>query len=283
VRSYLLTWQGKYSDKSIYNALALAKSILKHTTEYYSGSNPFIFKDDLDKKKFAKPKDNARKKFLTEEQCSILLNHLKDHSTFQNYCIVLASLTTGARPDTVLNIKIEDVDYSKHELRLYDFKRKSYYRARLTSELEKAIRKQAGKRSRREYLFYSDASKGMKQLSEYPRSIKRALDKLFNEGFEEGEERITPYTFRHTFANLLLQVHKMPVFDVSKLLNHASVQTTVDNYVNFNHDSVAPELDRFEKASTLNKKKEAAKLIDSLSEASEDDFDSIKNQILAMF
>ncbi|WP_456433135.1 tyrosine-type recombinase/integrase [Nitratifractor sp.] len=288
VKAYLLAQREKYSEKSIYNALTLAKSILKHTKELYDGTNPFVFEDEVNKKRFSKPKDNARKKFLTEEQCELLLDHLQKNSTHQNYTIVLASLTTGARPDTVLNIKIEDVDYQRREIRLYDFKRKMYYKARLTGELAKAIKKQAGSRSKKEYLFFSESSKGKKQLAEYPRSIKRVLDKLFNESLEEGEERITPYTFRHTFANLLLQVYKMPIFEVSQLLNHASVQTTIENYVSFDHESVASQLDVFEKALTgstpLNEKQlKADKILDRIQNGvSAEEFSQLKNQILSL-
>jgi integrase len=260
---------------------------LKHTKEFYSGENPFVFKDEVNKKRFSKPKDNARKRFLSEEETRFLLEHMRLNATHQNYTIVLTSLATGARPDTVLNIRIEDINFQKRELKLYDFKRKMYYTTRLTGELEKAFRRQMSGRSKKEFLFYSEESQGLKQLSEYPRSIKRILDKLFNQGLEKGEEKVTPYTFRHTFANLLLQVHKVPVFDVSKLLNHASVQTTIDNYIDFDHENVARELDRFENALTgtdalLEKKFEVEKLLKKIEGGvSSVEFESIKNRILS--
>ena len=114
--------------------------------------------------------------------------------------------------------------------------------------LEKALLQQINKRSKSEYLFYSSKSKGLKAISEYPKSIGRILDTLFNNVKEEGEERIVPYTFRHTFANLLLQVHKVPIFDVSAMLNHASVETTIKNYIEFNNESVIKDLECFEAA-----------------------------------
>ena len=288
VKTYLLAMKETYSDKTIYNALTLAKSILKHTKEYYSGENPFVFKDEVNKKRFSKPKNNARKRYLSEEETRFLLDYMKQNATHQNYTIVLTSLATGARPDSVLNIKIEDINFQKRELKLYDFKRKMYYTTRLTHELERAFRRQMSGRSKREYLFFSEESKGLKQLSEYPRSIKRILDKLFNEGLEENEEKVIPYTFRHTFANLLLQVHKVPVFDVSKLLNHASVQTTIDNYIDFDHENVARELDRFEKALTgfdtlAEKKLEVIKLLKKIDYGvSPEEFQGIQDQILSM-
>ncbi len=287
VTKYLFSKKNKYSDKTIYNGLTLARSIIKHTKEFYSGDNPFIFEDELNKKRFSKPKNNARKKFLSNEDSNLLLSYMKENSSHQNYTIVLTSLTTGARPDSVLNIKIEDINFQKKELKLYDFKRKIYYTTRLTLELEKALREQISKRSKREFLFYSKKSKGLKQLTEYPRSITKIFDKLFNKDLDEAEERVMPYTLRHTFANLLLQVHKVSVFDVSKLLNHASVQTTIDNYIDFSHDNVGQELEKYEKAlinsnDTNHKQTKIKQLLKQLQNGvSQEEFDKIQREILS--
>jgi integrase len=242
IKDFLLKQREKYSHKSIYNARMLAKSIIKHTD--YQGLNPFDFKDENTQKMF-KHKSNARKRYLDEFDCKVLLNHFREKSTLQNYIMVLMSLTTGARPNSVISLKIEDIDFNKRELRFYDFKRKMYYSTIINKELYKLLLEITSERARSEYIFKSNVSKGKKPLSEYPREIGKELNILFNDNALEGEERVVPYTFRHTFANLLLQVHKMPIFDVSALLNHASVETTIKNYITFNNDSVAAQLEIF--------------------------------------
>jgi len=241
VKKFLIEMREKYSAKSISNALILAKSIIKHTN--YKGSNPFLFKEESNKKMFKKPKNN-RKRYLSEKECKILLNELKDNK--QNYLIVLLSLTTGARPNSVINLKIQDFNFNKGEITLFDFKRKMHYTTKATKEVLKLVKNYSKDRKRNEFLFYTKETQGKKILSEYPRSINRTMDKLFNQNLEEGEERVVPYTLRHTFANLLLQVQKMPVFDVSQLLNHASVQTTIDHYIDFDKDLVEKELYKYE-------------------------------------
>ena len=248
VKAHLLEIKKEYSQKSVYNALMLAKSILKHTKEFYSDNNPFLL-TDIDnniKKKFERPQQSGRNDFLTEEECLKLLSYLKEHSTFQNYCMVLVSIFTGARPGSILHLKIKDINFKQKELMFFDFKRKMYYKSRLTQELEIALKQQIEDRNRSHYVFYSSLSAEIKAMSEYPSSIKRILDKLFNDFKEEFEERIVPYSFRHTFANLLLQVHKVPIFDVSKMLNHASIDTTIRNYVKYNTSSVEESLNTFE-------------------------------------
>ena len=246
VNDFIQTKKSKYSDKSIYNAITLAKSIMKHTVKLHGNlNNPFLLNNIEFKNTGKRSKDNNRKEYLTSEQCTLLLNYLKENGTHQNYTVVLTSIMTGARPNSVLSLKTKDIDYRKKEINFYDFKRKQVYQSKLTPELEEAIKRQSEDRKRDNYLFYGD-SNADKQMSEYPSSIGRVLNKLFNDYKKDGEERIVPYTFRHTFANLLLLEYKVPVFEVSQLLNHASVQTTIDNYITFNHEHIAKDLMAFE-------------------------------------
>lgn len=247
--------QTKYGEKSIYNALMLSKSILKHTVHLHSNlHNPFLLKDKEYKNKITKVKDSNRKEYLSTDECVSLLKKLKEKGIHQNYTIVLLSLMTGARPASVLQLKVKDINYRKKEINFYDFKRKMIYQAKLTIDLESALLKQSETLSRDNYLFYSNDVN--KALSDYPSSIKRTLDKLFNDFKKDGEERIVPYTFRHTFANLLLQKHRVPIFEVSALLNHASVKTTIDNYITFNHDLVVKDLMLFESSINANSESE---------------------------
>ena len=245
VNDFIQTKKSKYSDKSIYNAITLAKSIMKHTVKLHGNlNNPFLLNNIEFKNTGKLTKGNNRKEYLTSKQCTLLLNNLKATGTHQNYTMTLTSLMTGARPNSVLSLKIKDIDYRKKEINFYDFKRKQVYQSKLTPELEEAINIQSEGRRRDNYLFSSDSND--KQMSGYPSSISRVLDTLFNDFKKDGEERIVPYTFRHTFANLLLLEYKVPVFEVSQLLNHASVQTTIDNYITFNHEHLVKDLMAFE-------------------------------------
>lgn len=265
VRKHVNSKKSAYGDKSIYNALTIAKSIMTHTIKEHSNlNNPFL----LDEYKKAK-KNNNRKEYLTQSQCSMVLNYLKDNSTFQNYVLVLTSLMTGARPNSVLTLKVEDIDFRKNEIKFYDYKRKMTYYSKITKELAINLKKQIGDLKRQDYVFFNgDPSIA---YSSYPSSIQTILDKLFNVEKDKSEERIVPYTFRHTFANLLLQVHKVPVFEVSQLLNHASISTTIEHYITFNHDLVVKDLNHFENAITQNHVTTEELLIDNLKDLNLDD------------
>lgn len=236
VVKFLTQQKERYSHKTIMNALALAKSILKHTE--YDINNPFDFKY-IDNKKQFKKRINARKRFLSVDECKLLVEAAKEELEKQNYILVMTNLLTGARPDSVLHLKMQNVNLKDDEITFFDFKRKMYYTVPLDGKLGVLLGEWMKNGDEdREYVFYSAKSKGVKAMSQFPREIGRLLDKLFNTDLRKDEERVVLYTLRHTFANILLQEKKLPLAEVSYLLNHASIQTTIENYINIKNENI---------------------------------------------
>lgn len=235
-----------YSDKSIYNGLSFAKTILKHTKHIYNGFNPF---EDF---VVPRPKNTNRQEILSEDDCQILLQNLKEHTdSIQPYAMTLCALATGTRPNSIFNLKIKDVDFLTNTIKFCDFKRQrmSYY-VNLTTELAIVLKQIIENRHIDDYLFYSSYSEGKKPLSGFPNILERTLDNLFNknengEFIRSGRDKIVPYTLRHTFASLLAK-REVPIFTIQKLLNHKSVQTTIDNYAKFFPDFAIDHVQSFE-------------------------------------
>jgi len=235
-----------YSDKSIYNGVAFAKTIIKHTKHIYKGFNPF---EDF---VVTRPKNTNRQEILSEDDCKLLLKTLKDRTdSIQPYAMTLCALATGTRPNSIFNLKIKDVDFSTNTIKFCDFKRQrmSYY-VNLTKELAKVLKQIIGSRHINDYLFYSSYSEGKKPLSGFPNILEHTLDDLFNkneygEFIRSGRDKIVPYTLRHTFASLLAK-REVPIFTIQKLLNHKSVQTTIDNYAKFFPDFASKHVQSFE-------------------------------------
>ena len=259
VKNYIIKKQKEegYSQKYCYNALTFCKSVFKHTQELHNlkeDQNPFKFSTKQDRQKFEKAKTNARQRFLTPQECNLLLDYLKNHDTYQNYLIVYLSLITGARPNTILNIQLKDINLQQNFLNLYDFKRKMYYKIKITQKTADLIKKQiAGRKQKDLYLFYNNKKgQGEQSLKSYPRPIKRILDNMFNKNSKE-EEKIVPYSFRHTFANILLHYKNVNVFYVSKLLNHADINTTIKNYLTYNTEDTKEILQNLEEEIVENK------------------------------
>lgn len=219
----------KYSEKSIDNAVALIKSIIKHTG--YRSFHPFG-----DIKKYCTPdKKTTRERFLSPAEMQLLIHEGKKELNQQNYLLIMTSLFTGARPDSVIHLKTKDVDWKSNKITFYDFKRKMYYTRQLPSKLKILLLPFLD--NKRKFVFFSNRTKGEKAMcSEFPEAIGDLFDKLFN--YIKGEERVVPYTLRHTYANTLLQVKHMPIEKVSYMLNHANIQTTVKNYIHMIDENV---------------------------------------------
>lgn len=234
-----------YKDKSVYNGVAFAKTVMKHTDDIYNAYNPF------EEIAVERPKNNQREEILSEDDCKLLLDELKKEVSIQPYAITLFMLTTGARPTSILNVKITDVDRINKKIRLCDFKRQRMpYYVNLTKELEVVLNDIIGNRHTNSYLFYSNKSEGKKPISGFPNIIDKTIDRLFNmdengELIRSGKDKIVPYTLRHTFASLLAK-REVPIFTIQKLLNHKSVQTTIDNYAKFFPDFASKHVQSFE-------------------------------------
>lgn len=233
VAKFLTEQRKNYSAKSVYNALVLARSILKHTN--YTLNNPFLFNNKELHQKFQQ-RINSRKRFLNENEIKLLFKAAKKELSHQNYLLILTAIMTGARPNSILHLRRQDINYHKNEITFYDFKRKMHYTVPLPKKLADLFKEHEIRGY--EYLFYSSISMGNKPMSEFPNAIQRLLNHMFNTNIEKHEERVVIYTFRHTFANHLLQIKKLPIQDVSHLLNHASIETTRKNYIHMINENI---------------------------------------------
>jgi len=222
-----------YSHKSITNALALGKSILKHTK--FTECNPFIFEDMENKDRFKK-KINARQRYLSPAELKELLLKAEMEVSPQSLLLMKVAVFTGARPDSILNIQVKDINFRTQKIKIWDFKRKMYYFAPLSEQMAEDFKKHI--RKNYQYLFYTRRTKGQTKINQFPREIGKLMNKMFNEHVYESNEKVVPYTLRHTFANILIQVKKLPVLEVSHLLNHASIETTIKNYLSLDTNNI---------------------------------------------
>lgn len=224
-----------YSQQTCYNAYVLANSIFKHAKENRlipkTQPNPFYFELEADRKRFSRPKNKSRKRFLAEEEAQELINYIAKFEKVndRDFCIAMLSLVTGARPQSILTLKVEDFNLKIKQVRLFDFKRKKFFNSNLNTSLVELLKEQVKGRDGEEYIFYY--RKPLVYLKNYPVSVKSAIKKLFNEGLHKGEEKVVPYTFRHTFSNILIHTRNVPIDRVSRALNHATVTTTEQNYL----------------------------------------------------
>ncbi|MGB6328257.1 MAG: site-specific integrase [Halarcobacter sp.] len=260
-----------YSGKYISNAVILIKSIILHTNcqhnpLYISRKNEQPEDPQAEKELTSlyktliknNNKNNAPRKnsYLKPEELPVFLNELKKNKAHsQGYIMALILLSTGMRPNSCLGLRIKDFDFDQKLISTFDFKRKEYYNCNLQINVEREILSYIqGRNDKNEYLFYSIHTQKKRPRPVLPDYIGDTMDRLFNED-RFGNDRIVPYSMRHTFATNLIKgvrnddgsykVYPTALLVVSKLLNHANIETTEKNYAHCTISDATNEINAY--------------------------------------
>ena len=211
----------EYASASIEKIFALCRAIINYClkSRYYFGRNEFSL---LELPKY----DNKRTRFLTQTEIGKLISRLELEGHANSLLLTILALNTGARKETLLNIKYKDINFKTAEVKLYDFKYDEYYHGIIAdTEVLKRLMELSSSYDENDYILYSETPK--KKLQEVPRLLKRVLDELFNYNMEPLDlDRVYFHTFRHTFASLLAQ-KGISIYLIKKLLNHHTLQSTM--------------------------------------------------------
>jgi site-specific recombinase XerD len=212
------------SAKTIKNILNQATTVVKYAlqNEIYKGENPFDF--------VIRPKvDNVRLKLMSEEEIETYLEALKPRSSSdfaaQNaYLFALLALTTGAREQTILNIKMEDIDFEQKIIHLYNFKTDTPYIGHIVSEeVELAIRETVKFNPKHcPYIFYNPRTDT--KYSNYPKLARTLLESYVNKHRKESD-KLSIKEFRNVFATRLIN-KGMNISHIQNLLNHKTPNMT---------------------------------------------------------
>lgn len=167
------------------------------------------------------------KKIYTETELIKLLKKpdLK-HCTFGEYKTWLMeniAIATGLRIGSILNIKIEDIDFNENSFDINTTKNKNAFKTYFNKDLSRMIKEYLMYRGGNDGDFLICTNKG-EQLS-----IKAAQDHIRNYNLKRGVTKTSLHLFRHTFAkNSILA--GMDVFTLMRKLQHNDITTTL-NYV----------------------------------------------------
>ena len=151
----------------------------------------------------------------TQEMSKILLAAGKDRP------LLLVLYHTMARIDEVLRLKWEDINWERHEVRLWTRKRRGgnwqYDWLPMNAELEKVLRDMWQKRRQDEWIFWNSRTGG--RYTDRFDLMRRICQRA-------GVRRYTYHTIRHFVASYLYDKEKRPLPEISKLLRHRNYQTT---------------------------------------------------------
>lgn len=142
----------------------------------------------------------------------------------RNRLILEMLLATGMRVSELSNLKLEDIDINTKEIRVFGKGKKIrivYYGDYCANSLDNYLNNSrnillSGKTS--EYLYINN--KGFKLTD---RGVRLIIDNIVKKSCIKS--KVSPHTFRHTFASLMLN-EGCDIKSVQELLGHVSLSTT---------------------------------------------------------
>ncbi len=167
-------------------------------------------------------KDNQRIRFLSPAEASRLLDTLKVRSK-QLHDMAIISLFCGLRAKEIFGLTWADIDFTNQQIFIRDPKNHKDRFAFLTGEVETMLRQRAQQQNPANYVFPKEDGGRQTAVSTTFRDVVKALG--FNEGITDRRLKVVFHTLRHTFASWLVQ-DGTPLFTVSQLLGHSSIQMT---------------------------------------------------------
>ena len=209
-------------DKKISN-----KSISRHLSSlrtYYD----FLKKENIVTENIFKnvkyPKiEKTIPNFISHDKLNEIFTSFNDSDLdIRNRLVIELLYATGLRVGELVNIKIKDIDFGAQSIKVLGkgSKERDVFYNNTTKEVLKrylVVRKKLQKKEN-DYLLLNDKGTPIKEAS-VRKIIQTTLMKC---GIKS---KITPHTFRHTFATDLLN-QGLDLVNVKELLGHASLNTT---------------------------------------------------------
>lgn len=208
-----------YKSTSINRTLSALRSFYSYLEKHHKmNNNPFTLISSVKTEKRL-PNYFKYDEFLT------MLDTIEDNPLgIRNRLILEMLLATGMRVSELSNVKLNDIDESNHEIRVFGKGQKErivYYGSYCGDSLKEYLSNSRnilldGKQS--DYLFINN--NGSKLTD---RGIRLIIDKIVQKSCIKS--KVSPHTFRHTFATLMLN-EGCDIKSVQELLGHASLSTT---------------------------------------------------------
>ncbi len=158
-------------------------------------------------------------KFLTESEIDRLFSVI-DTSTkkgLRDYTMLYLMLMTGMRVSELLNLQIEDIDFYNSYITVRMGKGRKDRIIPLNDSIKALLKEYLSKTRPKHGIFDNENS------SKSRRGVLYVIKKYCKKA--KIEKNITPHTFRHTFATLLLKKGEN-IRLVQSLLGHSNISTT---------------------------------------------------------
>ena len=199
---------------------------LRHINTYFKWCYESGYISEQVRVKYSKVQQRV-KEIYTDDDIKILLKKPKvdscSYTEYRTYCIINMLVSTGIRRSSLLNIKLEDIQWNKQLIKLSHTKNKQVHYVSMNSQLVKVLKEWLKYRvgEDTDYLFTTQTGKKLEPLTvsctiaDYCRS--------------RGVSVTSVHSFRHYYATKLVQ-SGVDIYTVSKLLGHSNISIT-QNYL----------------------------------------------------
>jgi len=154
-----------------------------------------------------------------------MLNACDDTSLgIRNRCLLELLLATGARIGELINIKVSDIDFVNREIKVLgkgNKERICYFNEQSHKALDNYLENSRLillKNKKSDRLFINNVGGNLTD-----RGVREILDNIIHKCTLKN--KVTPHTFRHTFATMLLN-EGCDLKSVQELLGHVNLSTT---------------------------------------------------------
>lgn len=225
----------KYKDISVYikylkeeKGLATA-SINRHLSSLRSFYNYLLKENIISANPFklvvGPKKEKKLPNYMKYSEFEELVNTCDDTALgIRNRALIELLFATGARIGELINIKVADVDFSRREIKVLgkgNKERICYFNSYSEEYLKKYIenaRLELLHNKKSDRLFINHVGGNLTD-----RGVRTILDNMIKKSCLNAH--ITPHTFRHTFATMLLN-EGCDLKSVQELLGHVNLNTT---------------------------------------------------------
>jgi len=153
---------------------------------------------------------------LSKQQVSRLFSVTRN---LKHRTMLMVLYATGMRGSGVTRLRVDDIDSKRMVIRVHQGKGKKDRYVPLTPSLLSVLRTYWKKYRPREYLFVSQLTRSSLSKSSVMRMCRDAQNKA------QISRRVTPHTFRHSFATHLLEAGT-DLRTIQIILGHRSLRTT---------------------------------------------------------